>query len=219
MTPWFFGVSLDRAQPTPHDLTELPPMPKSYALDQTPANTIRRPHLACDDNWIRGFLGRVKIGHIASRWDDQPFITPVNFWYDPQPHAIYFHTNLTGRLRANIERHPQVCFEAFEAGRLLPSNAALEFGIQYESAVAFGVCQVLDDEQAQRRVLYGLLDKYFPGMQPGVHYRPIQESELKRTAVYAMAITSWSGKRNWHEQAEMVEDWPPLSQELLDRIF
>lgn len=194
-------------------------MPKSYALDQTPANAVRRPHLACDDDWIRAFFSRVKIGHVATRWDEQPFITPVNFWYDSPRHAIYFHTNLTGRLRANIERHPQVCFEAFEAGRLLPSNAALEFGIQYESAVAFGGCHVLDGEQEQRLALYGLLDKYFPGMQPGVHYRPITESELKRTAVFAIAIQSWSGKRNWDEQAEMVDDWPALSEELLARIF
>ncbi len=41
-----------------------------------------------------------------------------------------------------------------------------------------------------------LLDKYAPHLRPGVHYRPTTDDELKRTAVYRLAIESWSGKRD-----------------------
>jgi nitroimidazol reductase NimA-like FMN-containing flavoprotein (pyridoxamine 5'-phosphate oxidase superfamily) len=182
-------------------------MPRDYDLETTPANRILRSEYACDDEWIRSFLDRVQVGHVGTRWDEQPFVTPVLFRYDPQRHEIYFHTNMTGRLRANSERHEQVCFEACEMGELLPSNVALEFSMQYESVVAFGRIRLLQDSDDERRALYGLIEKYFPGMIPGEHYRPITDLELKRTAVFAIAIDSWSGKRNWPEEADQDPDW------------
>ena len=180
-------------------------MPKNYSLEVTPANEQRRPQNAMDDEWTRDFLLRVQVGHIATRWDEQPFIIPTSFWYDPQRHEVYFHSNIVGRIRANIERHPQVCFEAFEAGKLLPSNAALEFSIQYQSVIAFGRIRILKDPDEKRQALYGLIEKYFPGMAPGKEYRPITDPELARTSVYAIAIESWSGKRNWPERAKQIE--------------
>lgn len=190
-------------------------MAKNYALSHTPANAQRRPEYACDDNWIRTFLSLTQVGYIATRWEDQPFITPSTFWYDPDSHEIYFHSNIVGRVRANIERHPQVCFAASQAGKLLPSNIALEFSIQYESVIAFGQIRILEDPGEQHRALYGLIQKYFPAMTPGQEYRPITDQELKRTSVYAIAIDSWSGKRNWHEQADQSQEWPALDEKWL----
>ncbi len=185
-------------------------MPKDYALDVTPANEQRRSKNAMNDEWVKDFLRRAAIGHVATRWDDQPFITPTNFWYDPSNQVIYFHSNIVGRVRANIERHPQVCFEASEYGRFLPSNVALEFSIQYQSAIVFGNIRVIEDADEKRYALYGLISKYFPDMQPGKEYRPITDQELKRTSVYAIAIDGWSGKRNWPEEAEQSQEWPLL---------
>lgn len=184
-------------------------MPKNYALDVTPVNQQRRPKNAMSDESTRAFLQRTLIGHVATRWDDQPFITPTNFWYDADRHVIYFHSNIVGRIRANAERHARVCFEASEFGRLLPSNVALEFSIQYESVMAFGSIRVVADADEQRHALYDLLKKYFPDMTPGQEFRPITDGELKRTSVYAIHIESWSGKRNWAEAAEQSEEWPP----------
>jgi nitroimidazol reductase NimA-like FMN-containing flavoprotein (pyridoxamine 5'-phosphate oxidase superfamily) len=191
-------------------------MSKSYEFEVNPLDRMRRQELAQDEAWIKAFLQRADIGHIATRWGEQPFITPTTFWYDEGDHEIYFHSNISGRLRANSERYPQVCFEASHVGRLLPSNVALEFSIQYESVVAFGLIRLLEDDEDKRRALYGLIEKYFPGMEAGRHYRPIVENELKRTAVYAIAIESWSGKRNWEEKAEQSDDWQPLGNEWLD---
>lgn len=195
-------------------------MPRDYSLERTPPNLQRRPQNACDDNWNRSFLARAQIGHVATRWDDQPFITPTTFWYDPERHELYFHSNIVGRVQANAERHPQVCFEASESGRLLPSNVALEFSIQYESVIAFGRIRVVEDNEEKRRILYGLIEKYFPQLTPGEHYRPITDQELKRTSVYAIAIESWSGKRNWKDRADQSDDWAPLAEEFfLDELL
>jgi len=185
-------------------------MTKDYSSDIKPHNQQRRQELACDDDWIRNFLKRVEVGHVATRWETQPFITPVLFWYDAQCHEIYFHSSIVGRLRENVESYPEVCFEACETGRLLLSNIACKFGLQYESAVAFGEIRILNDEQECMRALYVLIERYFPEMKLGEDYSPITENELERTLVYAIAIQSWSGKRNWKEQAVQSITWKPL---------
>ena len=184
---------------------------RDYDLSKTPPNQMLRLEYACDDQWIRNFLAHVAIGHVATQWDDQPFVTPTNFYYDPQHHEIYFHSNIIGRMRANSERNEKVCFEASRTGKLLPSNIALEFSIQYESVIAFGRIRLIEDVSEKSRALYALVEKYFPDLNPGEHYRPITDKELKRTAVYAMTIDSWSGKRNWYDEADQSPDWPPLA--------
>lgn len=188
-------------------------MPKDYSLEVTPANQQRRREHVQSDEWTRDFLIRAQIGHIATRWDEQPFINPTTFWYDPERHEIYFHSNIVGRVRANSERHERVCFEASEYGKLLPSNVALEFSIQYESAIAYGIIRLLEDAEEKQRALYGLIGKYFSAMMAGKEYRPITEQELKRTSVYAIKIESWSGKRNWAERADQSDEWPALGEE------
>ena len=178
-------------------------------------NEMRHPDYAQDEQWIIAFLHQAQIGHIATTSAGNPYITPTLFWFDQEKGELYFHSNFRGHVRMNAEQHPQVCFEASRAGKLLPSNIALEFSIQYESVIAFGEIRVIEGEEEKKRGLYRLIEKYFPGMSPGEHYRPITDEELKRTSVYAITIQSWSGKRNWHEQADQGEQWPPLAEEWL----
>jgi nitroimidazol reductase NimA-like FMN-containing flavoprotein (pyridoxamine 5'-phosphate oxidase superfamily) len=187
-----------------------------YEPTHRPINLQRRPHLALDNAATRELISRARIGHVATVWDDQPFINVSNFWYDAERHEIIFHSNLAGRVRANSEHAPKVCFEASEFGRLLPSNVALEFSLQYESVVAFGTIRVLAEADEKRRALYGMIAKYFPAMTPGQEYRPITDEELAQTSVYAIAIESWSGKRNWVERAVQSDDWPALDAKLFD---
>ena len=187
----------------------------THDLDSLPAHKQRKPQYAQTDEWIVDFLHIATVGHIATRWDDQPFITPSTFWYDEEKNEIYFHSNVKGRVRANVDRHPEVCFEASQEGQPLPSNVALNFSIQYSSVVAFGKVRVIEDEEESKRALYGLINKYFPSMKPGEEYRPITDNELARTSIYAIEIESWSGKKNWKDQAEQSDDWEPLPKELL----
>jgi nitroimidazol reductase NimA-like FMN-containing flavoprotein (pyridoxamine 5'-phosphate oxidase superfamily) len=188
----------------------------SREYDATPTAHQRLPEYKRDEDWIRAFLHQAQIGHIASTWESQPFVTPSTFWYDQAEHRIIFHSNIAGRLRANLERNPRVCLGASELGRLLPSNVALEFSLQYRSVMVFGEAKILEDPEAKRAALYGLVKKYFPEMEAGREYRPITDKELKRTSVYAIAIESWSGKENWNERAVQSQDWPTLDVKWFD---
>jgi nitroimidazol reductase NimA-like FMN-containing flavoprotein (pyridoxamine 5'-phosphate oxidase superfamily) len=191
-------------------------MPRNYK-NQSPTAYQRLPEYKRSDDWIRAYLREAMTGHIATEFDGQPFITPTTFWYDEARNRIIFHSNLVGRVRANAESSPKVCLEASELGKLLPSNIALEFSLQFRSVLVFGTVHILEDAEEKRAALNGLLTKYFPTMTAGKEYRPITDKELKRTSVYEIHIESWSGKENWKDKADQSDEWPALGEEWFEQ--
>jgi nitroimidazol reductase NimA-like FMN-containing flavoprotein (pyridoxamine 5'-phosphate oxidase superfamily) len=192
-------------------------MPRDYSLDQQkPTVHQRLPKYKRGEEWIRNFLHRGQIAHIASLWDDQPFVTPSTFFYDEAGNRLIFHSNIAGRVRANIERNPRVCAEVSEMGKVLPSNVALEFSLQYRSVIVFGTASLIEHAEEKRRVLHQLIGKYFGGMRPGRDYRPATDKELRRTSVYQIEIESWSGKENWKSRADQSNEWPALAEKWFD---
>lgn len=186
-------------------------MSRDYNLNKVPPTAFqRKPEYTRDDEWIRAFLRTGEVAHLATVWEGQPFVTPTNFYFDEAGHRLILHSNTTGRLRANIDHHPQVCAEISEVGRYLPSNVALEFSLQYRSVIVFGNARIIGDPEDQRRMLHLLIAKYFGPMERGKDYRPVTDQELKRTTVYELRIESWSGKENWQDQADQSDEWPPL---------
>lgn len=186
-------------------------MPRNYE-NQSPTAFQRRPHLTKDDTWIRAFLKEAQVGHIATSADNQPFLNPTTFWYDEEDNQIIFHSNVAGRVRSNIEANSKVSMEASVLGKLLPSNVALEFSLQFRSAVVFGTACLVSDPIEARKLLYGLISKYFPKMTAGKEYREITDTELRATSIYAIRIETWSGKENWAERAHQSDEWPALDE-------
>ena len=138
-------------------------MPRDYSIEKNlPTAHQRKPQYTRGDAWIRAFLHKGQVAHIATVSDRQPFITPTSYYFDEPGHRIIFHSNITGRLRANIDHNARVCAEVSEMGRYLPSNVALEFSLQFRSVVVFGSARLLHDPEETRRALYGLIRKYFP---------------------------------------------------------
>jgi len=157
---------------------------------------IRRNDRAIDDQeQLHALLERGNFFALATSVDDQPYQHVSLYWFDPASGRIYFHTARNGRTRSNIEANPRVSISVAEMGRLLPADTALDFSVEYASVIAFGRARVVDEQDEARYGLQGLLDKYFPDLRPGEHYRPITDDELKRTTVFALDIESMSGKR------------------------
>lgn len=177
-------------------------MPRDYAA-QAPNEVRRRDRVVEDDAWIRALLHRAPVGALATVHNDQPFINTNLFVYDEAAHAVYLHTAHVGRTRANLDAPARVCFSVSEMGRLLPADTALEFSVEYAGVTVFGEGSVIDDPTEAGDALQRLLDKYAPHLRPGRDYRAITADELKRTAVYRVTITSWSGKKK-----EVAPDFP-----------
>jgi len=184
----------------------------AYDPNKKPMNQSRLDEFTMSDDQVVKLVDKTMVGHVATRDKDQPFVIPTTFWYSKENHEIYFHSNAYGRIRYNAENYPEACFTCFESGRLLPSNIPLEKSIQYKSVMVFGTLHLIADLDEKRKILNGLLKKYFGKMKSGKDYRPITDNELKQTSVYKMIISSWSGKNNWPEKAEQAEndEWPDL---------
>lgn len=164
---------------------------------------LRRSDRSADDAWIRAFLREAPVGVLATVEGDQPFVNSNLFVYDEGRHAIYMHTARAGRTRSNVEAHEKVAFTAFEMGRLLPADEALEFSVEYAGVVCFGRGTVVEDPEEATEALRRLLERYAPHLRYGEDYRAVTPDELKRTAVYRVDIETWSGK-----QKEVDADFP-----------
>jgi nitroimidazol reductase NimA-like FMN-containing flavoprotein (pyridoxamine 5'-phosphate oxidase superfamily) len=162
-----------------------------------PLNQITRENRAIfDEAWIKAMLRRAPYGMMATCHAGQPFIHASLFVFDETAHAIYLHSALDCRRRANLEADPRICFTVTEMGRLLPADTAMNFGVEYAGVVIFGKAVILADEEAARRGLQMLLDKYFPHLKPGVDYSSIAPEEIAITSVYRLEIEQWSGKQD-----------------------
>lgn len=172
----------------------------SHDPHQYPHHHIRRSDRAVDDeNWIREFIRAAPFGVLATQWEGQPFINSNIYVYDEARHAIYLHTARSGRTRANVDAGSPVCFSISAMGRLLPAAEALKFSVEYSGVTVFGTAAVVSDEAEAVAALRQLLEKYFPHLHYGRDYRGVTPEELRRTSVYRIDITAWSGKR---KQAE-----------------
>jgi len=168
-------------------------MARDYS--KIPIDQMRRKDRQTDETFITEMLGQVPFCTIGHSLEDQPFLHTNTFIFNPERKAIYFHTAAEGRMRFNAEKNRRVCFSISKMGRLLPAKVALEFSVEYESVVVFGDVQVVEDPREAKDMLQALLDKYFPHLESGKDYRSTTDEELKRTAVYRIDITSWSGKK------------------------
>lgn len=169
-------------------------MPHDYAM-RGRAAVRRRDRAVDDDAWIAALLRRAPLAALATAEGGQPFINSNLFVYDEARHAIYMHTARYGRTQANLEAEERVCLSVSEMGRLLPAEVALEFSVEYAGVAVFGRGSVVADEVEAARGMQLLLDKYFPHLRPGEHYRATTPEELARTAVYRIDVEEWSGKR------------------------
>jgi len=183
----------------------------------------RHDRAVTDDAWIVDLLQRAAMGTLATVDDEQPFLNTNLFVYDPSVHCIYLHTARSGRTRDNVDASAKVCFSVSTMGRLLPAEIALKFSVEYASVVVFGRAEFVEDEAAATAALQLLLDKYFPHLQAGTHYRPIVPAEIALTTVYRIVIEQWSGKQkqvaanfpgafHYGDPAiygDLLADWPP----------
>lgn len=157
-------------------------------------HAVRRHDRAQPDEWVQRFLREAPFGYLATVADGQPFIVSNAFAYAEDLHALYFHTSRTGRTAANVAAGGPAAFSTATMGRVLPAATALDFGVEYAGVVAFGRVEMVTDISEKERALQLILDKYAPHLRPGRDYRPISLSEMDRTAVERLTVSTWSGK-------------------------
>lgn len=98
----------------------------------------------------------------ARRWAThagQPFFVTRNIVLDEVAHANYMHGAIKGRTFENVQVNPQVCFSVSEMGRLLPTDKAIAFGVEFAGVVVFGSDSLITASAEATHGLQLLLDK------------------------------------------------------------
>ncbi len=132
-----------------------------------------------------GFSGR-----LATSVDGYPYIVSLNYCF--LDGAIYFHSRVTGRKLENIKRNPQVCFEVSNIRKLVKNKKPCDFGVRFESVLAFGSAKILDDEEKKMKAVQHLIAKYAGDMT----CEDITLQQLNSIAVVEITIDKIEAKQN-----------------------
>ena len=149
---------------------------------------MRRKDRLLSEQDALAILDKGQFGTLATvTAENEPYAVPLSYvlWNG----AVYIHCATTGEKVDNIAHNPSVCFSVVLEQE---PTSATGYSVYYKSCTVFGKARLVTDEKEFRDSLWALTEKYFTG------YMDIFDQELdkqiKRTAVYAIAIDRMTGK-------------------------
>ncbi len=120
---------------------------------------LRRIKNAISDEAAKQLLLCERRGVLAVNGDDgYPFAVPINYIYDRESNAIYFHGAKSGHKIDSLKKCDKVCFtvygnEQFREGDWAP---------YVQSTVVFGRCFLINDAEETKQWVGRLALKYYP---------------------------------------------------------
>ena len=128
--------------------------------------------------------------------DGNPYITPVNYAYEPSTRRIYIHHSAKGgRLLGNLKANNAVCFEVdepVEAVNALTGGHICDIDYAYRSVICNGVMSIADaGEKLKGLQLLG--EKYASG-EVARQSNGFEQHKLDRLVVLVIEIESIYGK-------------------------
>lgn len=145
----------------------------------------------------RACLARNLFGRVGTASaDGQPYVTPMNYVYDPERESIILHTYAgTGHLMANMEANPRVCFEVDEPGEVIATGAyGCNTSQVYTSVICFGTVRFVSERAEKARLAQAFVDRYVKQLMPERQYNP-ELNLLDRIAVMEIRIDVMTGKQ------------------------
>lgn len=118
--------------------------------------------------------------------DGSPYCTAISPVLDGN--TVYFHCALEGNKIDNLQREPRVCLTCVGKTELLPEKLTT----RYESAIAFGTAEMIEDEAEKIAALHLFCQKYMP-LHPDAAEQGIRQF-LTRTGICKIQITRITGK-------------------------
>ncbi len=142
-----------------------------------------------DRNALDALLDEALVGHLGLSLDEGPLVLPISYARDGD--RLLFHGSTGSHRMRTIAAGAQVCFTVSVMDALKVSRTGEGTGMRYRSAVLFGACGLLADEEKER-ALEVYLNRYLPGRTAEV--RRATRRELAATMVLELPIDQWSLK-------------------------
>ncbi len=136
------------------------------------------------------------VAHVGITESTGPVVIPMNYHYDPAvPRTIYLHGSQRSRLLQAAASGADVCVTVTLTGELVYSKIALNHSINFRSVVCF--CRAAEpvSPAEERRLLDGMIARYFPGRTVGRDYEAMPEAHVTMTKFVPLTIVDWSAKK------------------------
>lgn len=120
---------------------------------------IRRKKNDIGEAAARQLLSTERRGVLALSGDDgYPYAVPLNFVYCEDENKIYFHGARSGYKVELLEKSDKVCFTVYGNIRIKDE----EWAPYVQSAVVFGRCRLVRDQNRAIALVRRLAEKYYP---------------------------------------------------------
>ncbi len=151
----------------------------------------RKDRILSEDKTLKllesGEYGFLSVG---TDTDGYAYGVPLNFVYDKESNAIYFHCAPEEHKLEILQLNNKISFCI--VGHTLP--VASKFTTKYESIIAFGVANIQLSDNEKREGLLKLVKKYSP--EHVVAGKKYIESAFHRTFVFKLQVEHIAGKSN-----------------------
>jgi nitroimidazol reductase NimA-like FMN-containing flavoprotein (pyridoxamine 5'-phosphate oxidase superfamily) len=135
------------------------------------------------------------VAHVGFVQYGQPFVIPMTYHFEPErPEYLYLHGAHHSRLMQHLGSGAAVCVTVTVVDGLVHSRTALFHSVNYRSVVVFGRAAPEPPREDRRRLLEGMVGRYWPGRTAGRDYDPIPDDHLESTAFIALRIEELSAK-------------------------
>ena len=138
------------------------------------------------------FLLEAKVGRLGLSHNDEPYVVPVLYVYDPEIDVIYIHCAKKGRKIDVICANRKVCFEIDEFSGIVIADKPCEYDLIYRSVIIFGEASFIYDSLRKADVLKKIMEKYTKTMND----MPVTAKMAEGIQIIVIKILNKGGKEN-----------------------
>lgn len=180
---------------------------------------MRRKDREMDMDFAYSIIDKAEFATMATiNEDGRPYCIPVSA--ARLEDKIYIHSAYKGSKIENIKRNPQVCMsfvgdvkvpppikeeEVYELIGSIGKLMSTKFTTEYESAVAFGTANIVEDKDEKVLGLRLICEKYVPENMP--YFNAAINASLDITCVIRIDIEKVTGKRKKSDKDGVEMKW------------
>ena len=138
---------------------------------------------------ITGILDAMPMCHIGYQQQGAPVVMPNIQWHDGA--RVYWHASSGGHGVKSWREGP-VCLTVSLLDGLVLARTGLNHSCNFRSVMIFGQPLEITDPDEKAAKLNHLIDTLYPGRSGEL--RPMSDSDIKQTAVFALPIEEASAK-------------------------
>ena len=162
-------------------------------MSEKPREIRRKPHRTVEElQDIYKILDAGYVAHLGFSDPESKEATVIPLGYVRDGDRLLFHGSTGSRLFMALKAGVQVCATVTLLDGLVSARSAFNSSMNYRSVMAFGITQVLEEEE-KSAAMKALTEKLIPGLWEGG--RPMTAKEFAQTMIVALPLDDVTAKQ------------------------